>query len=90
MRAVIGKVAHKTLSNVAISDAAKRQELPRILEMHDGELEPEQELRFLFSPFFLFFMFCFSHQRYTDEVDAVPEIFLVKDFRRAEVPKVSR
>lgn len=43
MRAVIGKVAHKALSNVAISDAAKRQELPRILEMHDGELEPEQE-----------------------------------------------
>ena len=43
MRAVIGKVSHKTLSNVAISDSVKRQELPRILEMHDGELESEQE-----------------------------------------------
>ena len=36
-------MAHKALSNVAVSDAAKRQELPRILVMHDGELEPPHD-----------------------------------------------
>lgn len=41
MRHVIGKVQHKALSNVAVSD--KKQELPRILLMHEGELEPPQE-----------------------------------------------
>jgi hypothetical protein len=51
------------------SDAVKRQELPRILDMHDGELEAEQE--------------------HTDEITATPEIFLVKDFRRAEIEKES-
>ncbi len=67
MRAVIGKVAHRALSNVAVSDSAKRQELPRILVMHDGELEPPHE--------------------HTSDLSGTPEIFLVKDFKRADVPK---
>lgn len=41
MQKVIGKVNHRELSNVAISN--KKQELPRILSMHEDEPEPLKE-----------------------------------------------